>query len=34
VNWEGLLELLEDLELNDIVKKLKKSLECIKNGSS
>ena len=33
-NWEGLLVLLEDLELHNIAKKLKEALNCIGKSAS
>jgi len=32
VNWEGLLELLKDLKLNNVAKKLKDALHCMNNS--
>ena len=32
-NWEGLLLLLKDLELNDVAKNLKEALDFIRNSS-
>ena len=31
-SWEGLLVLLEDLELNNVAKKLNEALDCFKNN--